>query len=73
MSCVIVAKKINTHRCQLCGNPIHRGDDQVRVLCIGIAAHAHFSCWIRQLREHDRPTAQVIEEVTRECVPSAAG
>jgi hypothetical protein len=60
MRCVYMAKRIHTHRCNLCGGPIRRTDDQIRILRIGVTAHAHWSCWITQLRQSDQPTAEVV-------------
>jgi hypothetical protein len=65
MSCVLVATRINARICDRCHQPIRRHDDQVRILRVGISASAHWSCFIRQLRESDQRTAAVVEEVVR--------
>ena len=63
MSCVLVATRINARICDLCHQPIRRTDDQVRILRIGVSATAHWFCFVKQLRESDQRSAQIIQSM----------
>ena len=53
--------KLNQPRtCAHCGQPVKPGSDFLRAHVWGAVAYWHFSCWIRELREHDRRSAEVI-------------
>ena len=57
----IMRFKSNPYLCERCHHPVRHRDDQLRVLRIGITIRLHWSCFIRQLRESDTHTAEIIQ------------
>ena len=46
--------------CERCHHPVHPGSDFLRAQLWGRCTYWHWSCFIRQFREQDQCTAQII-------------
>ena len=63
--------KPNPYLCERCHHPVRHRDDQLRVLRIGITLRLHWSCFIRQLRESDTHTAEIIQTGVTSAQPAS--
>ena len=61
----MVIRKTLPNPCERCKQVVRPSQDFIRVHLTGAVAYWHFPCWVQQLRERDRRSAETVAEAVR--------